>query len=300
VKKFFFLLLNYITTFILLYLCYNKLEKKQLLYIINTIKPFPVTIAIINALFFKLIYFSWLWNLVFKLSKVNINFQEIFYLNANTLILKYIIPFKIAEIFRALGLKLISKIDILLALSGTIYLKLITIISIFTILIFSCMLKSNFHYLSYTLFLLSIFFIITQIVCFLPDNFFGIQFKQFKHCFAKISINGQLKVFIFTAIMELSEVISLYFIMIAFSVHLQLIDLLYFVGISKTASMIPISIQGIGVRESIAVAVFKNSIPNSSAFSIGFCLTIIYHLLPAISGLLICAYIRLKLMINKQ
>ena len=292
-KNFIFLLLNYCVAGFLLYMICWHLDFNQLEDIVQSVKPLPLLIAILIALFFKLVYFSWLWHMVFKLSHVSINYKNIFYLNAYTLILKYIIPFKIAEIFRAVALKLVSKIDFSLALGGTIYLKLITIISILVIFITSCMVKSDFQYFSYALLLLVVFFLITQLMNFLPDVFLGIQLKQFKHCFKHIAISGRLKVFVSTLVMELSEVITLYYLMIAFSLDLKIFDLLYFVGISKLASMIPLSIQGIGIRESIAVSVFKVSVSHSTAFSMGFFLTIIYHILPAIAGLVFWAYIRL-------
>ena len=292
-KKNVFLLLNYCIAFILLYLICYHLDLNQILEIFQSVKLAPVIIAILIALFFKLVYFSWLWHMVFSLSQININFQHIFYLNAYTLILKYIIPFKIAEIFRAVGLKMVSKMDFSLALGQTIYLKLITIISILIIFITSCMIKSEFHYVNYGLLLLFVFFLVTQMIYFLPDILFNIDLKQFKHCFKHMAFNDKLKVFLLTLVMEMSEVITLFYIVMAFSLNLQVIDLIYFIGISKLASMIPLSIQGIGIRESIAVSVFGASISHSIAFSVGVSLTLIYHILPAIAGFVIWGYIRL-------
>jgi hypothetical protein len=292
-NKKFFLFVNYcIAAFLLYWICY-PLDFNQLSESFHSVRLIPLLIAILIALFFKLVYFSWLWHMVFRLSLLNVDFQDIFYVNAYTLILKYVIPFKIAEIVRAVGLKLVSKIDLSLALGGTLYLKLITIISILVMFITTCMIKSEFHYFGYALLLLAVFFSMTQLIYFFPDNLSGFHLKQFKHCFTHIAISGKIKVLVVTFIMELGEVITLYFLMIAFALNIQMIDLIYFVSISKLVSMIPVSIQGIGIRESIAVSVFGISCAYADAFGIGFSLTVVYHILPAVTGLIISTYIRL-------
>jgi uncharacterized membrane protein YbhN (UPF0104 family) len=247
--------------------------------------------AIMVSIFMRLIFSPFIWQEVLKNSGMNIRYLDLFSVNAISLPLKFFIPFKLSELVRAAGLKVFGQMNFSVALSSTIFLRMSVVIA--TFVIFSIGMTLNPLSLPIPEELVCGGLFILMIIFFnigrLPKNFLwlGEVVDNLLYCFRKVVNLQKVKLLIYCILLQLGEIISSFLIFRSLGIEISFLKIICYVSLVMLVSMLPISIQGIGIRETMMIFSLSEAVSSTLILSAGLLLSLIHHIIPAFVGILL-------------
>jgi len=286
-KRKIFLLANYLLAGGLLFYLFRKSGGSFSLDFLKGASPVYLVPASLTALFFRMLFYPWLWQKSFVSSGCAVAFRELFLVNAASLPLKYLLPFKITEIVRSAGIRLLGQVDFLCALSTTVLLRIVAILSTLFLFFLGGLGRGDIRAVLISGLIMLFLILLTVFFGKLPDEVFGIDISKAKIPFVSSGYAEKQVLFLYALVMQSGEVLTSFFIIKAAGLHFSFPVLLYSVSLMMLFSMLPFSVQGIGVRETVSVLTFGRLVSSGEALRIGLLLTLIHHVFPAVLGGLI-------------
>ena len=257
-KKKIFILMNYAIAIAMFVFLFKNIEVKDFMLTLKSANLGYLALAVVVSVMFRLFLYPILWKKVLDFSKLDVNYAELFKINAVSLSMKYVLPFKVSEIVRAAGLRIFASMDFCTALSSSVFVRLIITLGTVILLVTGMFLTNNFNYLPWVLIgLLGMVLLMNNIQKLKNIPIANNIINSLIYCFERIKAIG---------------------------LNLSLVNTVYYISIIMLVSSIPISIQGIGIRETTAVMSLSKFAEASVCFSGGILITLIHHLIPAIIG----------------
>jgi uncharacterized membrane protein YbhN (UPF0104 family) len=97
------------------------------------------------------------------------------------------------------------------------------------------------------------------------------------------------KIFFNTLLVQSGEFVTSYLIISSFGLQVPFAPFMYSIGLMMIAGMLPISIQGIGVRETVSIFTLGAFISPGAGVTTAVLLTLIHHVIPALFGAVVWA-----------
>jgi|GEM_PF-3003517 len=286
-----FIVVNYFVSIILLYLLLKNTGIKSTVLTFSSANIWLISAAVVVSIFTRLFVYPLLWQEVFLSSKLNVSYSDLLAVNAVSLPLKFVMPFKISELIRSAGLKVFGQTSFAVTLSSTLFLRLSVTIAIFIIFIIGMILNPLVrHFPEWLVWsVLFIFLIIFFNIGRLPKNFLwlGESMNELVYCFRKTSDLQKIKLLGYSVVFQFGEIISSFLIFKSLGIPISFPQIIYYTSLAMLASALPISVQGIGVRETTFVFVLSGVAPLTLIFSAGMLLSLIHHIIPAFIGILL-------------
>lgn len=282
-KKILFII-NFFVSGLVLYVLFYKIGFNDVIDTIKNVKIYPLVIAIIISIIFRILFSPFIWGKILWYNNLNVYYFDLVKINAMSLPLKFILPFKISEVVRAAGLKIFSKEDFSVALSSTIFLRIIVFISTLQLFFISAIFTNRFILSLVVMFIVLIFISFLEIIVKFLDNNLNFRWmKNLVYCFTNIKTKNFIKLNFLSIICQLGEILSAKLIFISLGFEFSLAELIYYVTLIMLVSSLPVSLQGLGIRESVAV-ISLSKISSGLALSFGLLQSMIYHIIPALVG----------------
>ncbi len=233
------------------------------------------------ALFFRLGVFPYLWKKILIYSSLEVSYGDLAKINAASLPLKFLLPFKISEVVRAAGLKIFSRQDFATALGSTVLLRVMILISTLEILFVGAILSNKIATALVDAVGIILMLGAVQVVV---SKGKGLNWLSgFIYCFQRINAVQLVKLNLLAILFQGAEILGASFILLSLGIRVGLSEIIYYLGLMMIATSLPVSVQGLGIREGIAVMTLA-AIEPSLALSFGVLQSVVYHILPAVVG----------------
>jgi hypothetical protein len=276
------LAINYVISAAMLYLLFHVFDFSDTLSRVSSANLYYCSAAVALSLFFRLFMTPLVWSKILSYSGKEIKYSDLFVINAVSLPLKFFVPFKLSEFTRASGLKLFSKEDFSVALGSAVYLR---VVAVAAILIFVCIGAAIDAKLLPML--LAFAALAVAVVAYGRLGGTGVKLPEylmnFMHCFREIRGKKLLNILYMGIFLQIGEILCAYLIFLSIGVAPEIHKLIFPVAVIMLVSSLPVSIQGLGVRESVSIMSFA-AISKDLAFSFGLMQSVVYHIVPAIAG----------------
>jgi len=283
-----FLALNYLVSAGLIWWLAKSFDFRAALSGIGSADVRFILAAMVVSVLVRIMVYPSLWQNVLRSSGLVVKYTDLVTVNAASLPLKFVMPFKISEVVRAAGLRIFGQMNFALALSSTVFLRLAVLIATGIIFVGGMGLNPVRHLSAdYSvgiglIGLLLIFLYIDR----LPDNFLGLgeTLEKLVYCFKKTSDWQKIKLLGYSVLVQFGEIISSFLIFRGLGLEINFFQTIYYVSLVMLVSMIPISVQGIGIRETAMVMGLVGVAGAQTGLAAGLLLTLIHHILPALVG----------------
>ncbi|MFH1368919.1 MAG: lysylphosphatidylglycerol synthase domain-containing protein [Elusimicrobiota bacterium] len=282
-KKKLLFIINYLISGLLLYVLFTQFDIGSILSGAARADIRFIAAAAGISILFRLVFMPYIWGKVLSYSGVQAKFGDLAVSNAVSLPLKFLLPFKISELVRAAGLKLVSSGSFPVALSSTVLLRLVIFAS--TALLF-CLGAALKGYLYIGIAGIAGLAAVLYVVFKLADKAESGFLKDAAHCFRSVSKKDFAKLIIFGTVFQAGELICAFLMFAALGISIGIANLVFYVSLMIIATNLPVSIQGLGIRETVAVLSFS-ALPNETALLFGALQSGVYHILPAAAGALV-------------
>ncbi|OGS27372.1 MAG: hypothetical protein A2297_05035 [Elusimicrobia bacterium RIFOXYB2_FULL_48_7] len=284
-KKKIFILMNYAIAIAMFVFLFKNIEVKDFMLTLKSANLGYLALAVVVSVMFRLFLYPILWKKVLDFSKLDVNYAELFKINAVSLSMKYVLPFKVSEIVRAAGLRIFASMDFCTALSSSVFVRLIITLGTVILLVTGMFLTNNFNYLPWVLIgLLGMVLLMNNIQKLKNIPIANNIINSLIYCFERINSSARIKLVIFSVFLQSGEILSSFLIFKAIGLNLSFVNAVYYVAIIMLVSSIPISIQGLGIRETTAVMSLSRFAETAVCFSGGILITLVHHLIPAVIG----------------
>lgn len=278
-----FLIINYVISGALLYVLLTQFDFRSIAAGIAGADIRFIAAAALLSVFFRVVFMPYIWKKALAYSGIEAKFGDLAASNAVSLPLKFLLPFKISELTRAAGLKLVTNGSFPVALSSTVLLRFVVLISTVFLLCAGAALK-GYIYISIAGIALAaaVMYVVFKLAAKAEKGFL----KEAAHCFKSVSGKNLAKLMAMGTVFQAGELVCAYLMFAALNIQAGIPDIIYFVTLMMLASNLPISIQGLGIRETVAVLGFS-MLPQEVALSFGILQSAVYHIIPALAGALI-------------
>ena len=284
-KKKVFIIMNYIVAITIFVFLFKNIKFAGFLATIQSANLAYIALALVVSVVFRLVLYPLLWKKVLDFSKLEVNYAELFKVNAVSLSMKYVLPFKISEVVRAAGLRVFSSLDFCTALSSSVFVRLIVTLGTVILLVTGMLLTGNYRYLPWMLLgIMGLVLLMDNIKRFKNIRIANNIINSLIYCFERINSSARIKLVIFSVFLQSGEILSSFLIFKAIGLNLSFVNAVYYVAIIMLVSSIPISIQGLGIRETTAVMSLSRFAETAVCFSGGILITLVHHLIPAVIG----------------
>lgn len=283
-NKKYLLALNYVFAASMLYMAFNGIEYESIRLYMSKLDLKLIGIAAVVSIFFRLFFYPWLWRRSFISSGIEAGYKDIFLVNAASMPLKFILPFKIAEIVRPAGLRIVGNVDFSHSLGVMIFLRIAVTGATVALFITSSLLLGDRSSAFAGAVLAVVLLLIMMLSSRIPEKIFGKNTGSLNRCFTRSSGFARVGIFAGSVLMQTGEIITSFIILSAFGVSVPIVPFVYAVGLIMLVSMVPFSIQGIGIRETAAVIAFGKFVSPELGLAAGVFITIIHHVIPAFAG----------------
>jgi len=199
---------------------------------------------------------------ILKILGYNISFRDVFILRVGGFPVKFIFPFKSGEIWRMFYLKKVGNVEYKKAIYSIVINWVVRLCQLLAFGIFFFLIYKRFFFLSFLLLLIFIIFL----------KFF-IKNKDYVLCF------------FYSLFLELTLVLSYYFIFMAGGVKLDMSSFYLTIPLVLIIEALPLGVGGLGLREISIISLFKNIYGIEMLFSIGLVGSFINAFVPLILGL---------------
>lgn len=264
------------------------------------IAPFSEMIGKINitilvfacslALIFRLALYPHMWHGVLASMGIKIKFFDLFTLNLSALPLKFVLPFKIADFARVGGLFVFTKVEFPVAASSMVFMKVSSIAGLMLLITLGNIFTGKFNYIY--------FFIITMLVYGLIFSFHkniksalaktGLSqasLEQWFMCFDKIAVSDKLKLSLYAVVLLLGEIAVSFLIFMSLGSKIGFISVLFYMPFIMFLTTLPISMHGIGVRETLIVATLSLYGTKELLLLSGVLISGVYFVMPTVIAL---------------
>ena len=284
-------IISYIVTGgFLYYVAVKKIDSGMFMATVSTARYEYVLMALGVSLFFRLLYHPWLWQKLLASAEVNVSYRDLVTVNASSLPLKFLLPFKITELVRPVVLNVLGNINYSLALGSALLLRLLIVMATISLVGVGALLTANASVLILAVLGIAASMLVIGLIAYMPIQSTSAQITSFRHTFKHIPVNTKYALFLRAVLMQTGEIVSAYCIVQALGATLGLPQIIAGVSIMMLAGMEPLSVQGIGVRETVAISLFSGVISNEMGLAFGLMITIIHHIIPAICGGLVWVF----------
>lgn len=279
------LAVNYAVSGALVYILATRFDFASAVSAVSRADVRVIAAAALVSLVFRLLFMPYIWKSVLDSCGVEVQFGDLASANAVSLPLKFLLPFKVTEFVRAAGLKVFANADFSVTLSSTLFTRFAAVAGTLLIMGAGLLLKG-----SAAAGALAIAGVAAGALAVLKlaeragkESFIG----GVAFCFSKIRGNGLTKIIAYSTLFQLGEVACAYMVFSALGAGMGFQDLLYPVSLMMLAGMVPVSVQGIGVREAVSVALFGGAFSPQIGLAAGALITLVHHVIPALAGALV-------------
>jgi uncharacterized membrane protein YbhN (UPF0104 family) len=191
------------------------------------------------------------------------------------------------EIVKAMGVQIVGRVGFTVALGGVVFLKLMIIAVTLGLLLAASFWEGQVLAMTLAFAGLGLLGVAFFAICRLPDSFLGIDTRLLKHCFSYAGVREMRRTAAGSLLMQAGEILVSFVILMSLGASAPFMPFLYATTVMMVAGMLPISVQGIGVRETAAIATIGSFISPETGFAFGVLLTVIHHIIPAAVGALV-------------
>ncbi|OGS35156.1 MAG: hypothetical protein A2293_09150 [Elusimicrobia bacterium RIFOXYB2_FULL_49_7] len=280
-NKKYFVIINVAVSALLLYVLLTQVHLNEIAATVARAQLGLLTLALLISLLFRIVATPLLWREILVSSGISADYKDLFLANAVALPLKFFLPFKISEVTRAAGLKVLSKNGFPVLLGSTLLLRVVAVAATLFLFCFGAVLQGKLLMSAFVLFAVAGFLLVLSKIADHAGTQKGALFsKDLAHCFRKMQGCGFSRILAYSVLFQAGEVICAYLVFLSMGVSMMAADLLYYVPLMMLVSSIPVSVQGVGVREISALYWFA-MLPKEIALSFGILQSMVFHIVPA-------------------
>lgn len=299
--KFFKNWLSLIISIIIILILFSKLNLKTIFNIIKNSDILLLSVSLILALFITFFLVAVVWFIILKELGCRLKFQEVLFMRIGSFPIKAILPMKTGNLSVAYYLKKKHDFSFKKGISFLVYNEFIFFLALAMYFFVGLLYKQNFETsalvlktISVLIVLILIPFVVFKIKIIKGFFFRTLQkismrfylfFKELGYAFNRIKIARTL-FFIFLAAIELYIIFIFHYIVFrAVGINISMIPVIAYSPIFMVLSLLPITVSGLGVRESSIVILFSSYSSPESLVSAGLLISLIFYLLPAFIGI---------------
>lgn len=278
-----FLIIGYLISLAALYFVFRNMDLSVVSANFKNIHTGWLILSICIAVCFRLFYYPFIWQFIFHKNEIKVSYKDVFSVNAVSLPLKFAMPFKISELVRAAGLKLFTNIDIASSFGSILLLKIGIIFATVILLFSGSFIIGNGNVMLFAIILIAAAVIfLMSIDKLLKSEIFGKKAAEVLHYFSNRNLIASVTGL--AVIMQAGEIINTYVLALSLGAVLPLNIIFYWCPVIMATSMLPISVQGIGVRETITVTALGSLVSPEIGLSLGLLVSVVHHIIPAVLG----------------
>lgn len=287
--------LMYLVSIAFIVVLFYKVDIDPLVNILHSVNVVYITIACVIALVFRLLIYPFVWHEILVKAGVHIKYAHVFMVNTSVLPLKLLLPFKMMEIARAGGLLVFSNVEFPVAASSLVFLKLVSFAGSLMLAALSGMLQKKLWFLAALL----LAFLIYSVSFGFLRNLHSILIKKMPRykekinqafiCFNSISFVRKIQLSIYAVIFLLGELITIYFVFHSLGSNISVYAILCYIPVISLISSLPVSVHGIGLRETLIVTSLTVYGSKELLLAAGLLMSSVYFILPALIGAIILA-----------
>ena len=249
-------------------------------------RPAPIIIAVAVSLVFRILLSPLLWQAALRSMGHNGRYRDLLMINAVSLPLKFVSPFRLSEVVRAAGLAALTREGFAAALGSTVAVKVAVIEATGLLLLAGALLK---NYFAAAFIIAAALIIFPAIVIAIGRNAAVAGAAPWLRNLAQVACPfdapGALALLPAAVILQAGEIACAFLLINSLGAVLGAADILYFGSLMILVSAVPVSVQGLGVRESAAVMwLGAFALSPETALSFGLLQSVVYHVLPAVFG----------------
>jgi len=233
------------------------------------------------------------WRRIMKTLGAQLSFKEVFFVVLSAKPMKFILPFKLGEVIKVLYIVKKGYLQFDKSFASVLFDKVLDIIGCLLLLCFG-LIFSIFKFPIEAILPLGsgLIFFRTRGKNSVSLNFFkrlrqeiAKFIKQIIKSLNEISLAKKIKFLIYSIFIQISPLINVYILFRAFDINIPFCSILLFMPIVVLISSLPITLSGLGVRESMLLFLFITYGPKETLLSVGILLSFVEYILPAILGL---------------
>jgi hypothetical protein len=240
-----------------------------------------------------------MWRRALKVLKCNISSKEALFIRTASYPINAIFPVKTGELINVLYLKRQRGLPFKKGVGSIIF---IITLNLYTLLFFSItsfVLFGNFLFsITWGWFLVIVFLLLT-ILFFEPKKSYNFVFyflrkihtkfyditKDLIEIFEKISFKRKIVLIFYSGVIVLLTLIDYYILFMALNLDVPLYSILFFTPLIILISRVPVTISGLGVRETLIILLFSRYTSPASLLAVGILISFIDYIFPALIGL---------------
>ncbi|MFH1379979.1 MAG: lysylphosphatidylglycerol synthase transmembrane domain-containing protein [bacterium] len=289
-KKKMLLIARYGIAIFLLGWLFKKIEIHNVILAVKVADKSLILCAVCTALLFRMAVYPHLWYMVLKKTGIAVRYINLVLLYAASLPFKFIMPFKTSEVTRVAGLTFVEGVDIPRAISSIAFLKFISIGGMLVLAGVGGMVTGKIAYKA--VFIASV--VIYGCIFIFFKKFQNLLMKIFKKnnrtieklfaCFQAMRSTDKFLLALYAIIPLIGEIMTEFIIFSALGLDVHFIKLFFILPVIMFASSLPISIHGIGIRESLSMGLLSSYGSQYEIFLGALLISVVYYIVPAILG----------------
>ena len=287
-----------IVTLIVFGILFSRIDFRQTMALLVTIKPGYLVFAVVLSLFSNIMLPTEEWRLILKALGKDVSFRKLLFIKLGVAPIKNAVPLKSGELVRVLCLKKISGISFSAGILSVFISLIFGLFVLFIIAMGGCIyFTKNPYSIGYISFAGSVFTLFVMVFSGKITgnerilNFLGKLngrisdgAKKLGEAFLGLRLSGLILPFIFGVIIKICELVVFYLIFRGLGVSLPLSSVFIFVPVTMLVSVLPIAFLGLGIREGVVVLLFAGCASSEIVLSGGLLFSFIDYVLPAVAG----------------
>lgn len=289
-----FLLFNFPLAALLLWLAMRQVDTAEVLRCLLSASPGYAALAVFSALCLRLAFIPFLWRSILARLSVNASFADLAAVNGLALALKSVTPLKASEVVRAGASKVLLDVPLPAAAASTLFLRFATLIGNLAVFCLAALAAGALAWLTAGACALAL----CGAALFLSGPALrragagGGFWRESAACLAALGNSDKAALAAMGTLAGAAEAAVCYLAMLSAGVYAG--PAAGFFGASKIMllSSLPVSVQGIGLRENLYVLEFGAAHAPEAAFLAGLLATLACGIVPSAAGGLAWLFLR--------
>jgi len=249
-------------------------------------RPAPIIIAVAVSLVFRILLSPLLWQAALRSMGHNGRYRDLLMINAVSLPLKFVSPFRLSEVVRAAGLAALTREGFAAALGSTVAVKAAILEATGLLLLAGALFK---NYFTAAFIIAAALVVVPAVLVAVARSASRTDMPAWLGSFAQVvrplAEPATLALLPAAVILQAGEIVCAFLLISALGAVVGAADILYFGSLMILVSAVPVSVQGLGIRESAAVMwLGAFALSPEIALSFGLLQSVVYHVLPALFG----------------
>ncbi|MCD6093949.1 MAG: flippase-like domain-containing protein [Candidatus Omnitrophica bacterium] len=275
-----------IVTIAIFFALFSKIDAKGTISAIKGVNLKLFLLATIIALMSNLFLMTDRWRQTLRMLGSSVPYRELLFVRVGSYSLRGILPLKSGEILRVAYLKKYNKVSLPIGTASVGLGLLLNLLALFAFVLGGSLFLGTIEIVKkcgYVLVLLLLAFILFRSALSLLKKISRKVYKaieEYLRAWKRVSFLGKTNLFFYSLGLKFLELLNYYIILRAFNIIVPFKAILVFVPLAILVSELPITIAGLGIRESAVVLFFSQYGLAEELLGAGLLISFVEYILP--------------------